>query len=429
LGVELSRFHRALEGFFPGFVARLDEQLESDQSADTNEDAAASIQSISLVRSSQTVPLFDFQTEIIGQIAGFIDGSSTRALVSLPTGGGKTRIATYASLSAITSPESTVNRVLWIAPSKELLTQAMSTASDVWHAEHRFTDLSLQWASDSSKFSPASESLIAYATIQLLVSMSRKNASIGDFDLVVFDEAHHTPAPEFGRALEYVAENTKDPKLLGLTATPFRSDSRETPELFDFFNDELITAESLGQDPVAALQNKGVLASVRFLLVPITDADADETVVRIVSVARLCKQIIERNPDSKILIFASSVNEAAVVSATLRADDIGSVYVSGYLDSTERQRRIRAFEHGGINVLVNKSLLTTGYDFPAVNNVIMIPDVTSPVLFEQIAGRASRGQLVGGNARSTFWSFSDQIKIHGRPVSYARYFNNSMGRD
>lgn len=95
--------------------------------------------------------------------------------------------------------------------------------------------------------------------------------------------------------------------------------------------------------------------------------------------------------------------------------------VSSRDDGRVRRRRLTAFERGELSVIANKQLLATGYDCPAVRHVILATRIGSPVLFEQIVGRASRGPRVGGHARSTVWQFEDHVAMHGLPQSYGRY--------
>ena len=79
------------------------------------------------------------------------------------------------------------------------------------------------------------------------------------------------------------------------------------------------------------------------------------------------------------------------------------------------------FEAGNINVLVNQKLLSTGYDCPNIDNVYILGRINSPILFEQIVGRASRGALVGGSSSCKIYVFDNHIKIHGEPNSYTSY--------
>jgi superfamily II DNA or RNA helicase len=121
------------------------------------------------------------------------------------------------------------------------------------------------------------------------------------------------------------------------------------------------------------------------------------------------------------MVFSGSIRHAVALAVSLRHVGVAAAWVSGAMSPRERQRTIRAFEAGALSILVNKTLLATGYDCPAISNVVLTVPVRSAVLFEQMVGRASRGPTVGGNARATIWYFEDHIKWHGKPASYQRY--------
>ena len=80
-------------------------------------------------------PLHDYQQKIVDQIRGLLFGAEEhpRGLISLPTGAGKTRVATQALVEAL-STGGLESPVLWIAPSDELCEQAVQTWSEVWRA-------------------------------------------------------------------------------------------------------------------------------------------------------------------------------------------------------------------------------------------------------------------------------------------------------
>jgi superfamily II DNA or RNA helicase len=91
------------------------------------------------------------------------------------------------------------------------------------------------------------------------------------------------------------------------------------------------------------------------------------------------------------------------------------------MPAEDRYAIISAFERHKISVLVNQRLLATGYDCPAVTDVLLLTRIGSPILFEQIVGRAARGPRTGGSRVGTIWEFDDHLAMHGLPSSYYRY--------
>ena len=81
-----------------------------------------------------------------------------------------------------------------------------------------------------------------------------------------------------------------------------------------------------------------------------------------------------------------------------------------------------------MQVLINKSVLIAGYDCPATKHVILTVPVGSPITFEQMVGRASRGPLVGGGLESYVWQLDDMMSIHGPPSWSSRFDANSWFR-
>jgi superfamily II DNA or RNA helicase len=140
---------------------------------------------------------------------------------------------------------------------------------------------------------------------------------------------------------------------------------------------------------------------------------------RIPEVVDLCIKLAERN--RRVLVFSGSVAGAIVTASALRSCGVGSEAVYSELGTSERDSRISRFGSGEISVLVNQRLLATGYDCPAVSDVVIASKIGSPVLFEQIVGRGARGPKTGGGSRSTIWQFEDHLALHGLPQSYYRY--------
>ena len=190
----------------------------------------------------------------------------------------------------------------------------------------------------------------------------------------------------------------------------------------------MIRSDQLGRDPIGVLQRRGVLARVGFEQVPPVVAKPVGTpgfrvpraseLARFRAVVRLARRLAAK---SRVLVFAPSVDYAGVLAAALRCEGTRATAVSSRDDSRLRRSRLRAFERGELSVIVNKQLLATGYDCPAVRHVILATRIGSAILFEQIVGRASRGPRVGGHARSTVWQFEDHLTLHGLPQSYHRY--------
>ena len=361
---------------------------------------------ISLDRDSRGPRLFDYQRELAERMLESVAAHES-GLLSLPTGGGKTRTAAYAALDGLRrNPEA---RWLWLAPSIELLEQGVGTYLELWDQAH--------WAPDSRIAVRELGVTGAYITFQTPQALHASSGTMkAKFDVVVFDEAHQLGAPTFKAAVERSLE--PGGSLIGLSATPGRAVDHETRALVDYFDGRLLTSPALGQNPVKALQDRGILSRLTFKSIG-RESDSWTRVQRMQAIVKLLTAMAKRR--RRTLVFMGSVAEAIALSLVLQVSGVDAEYVEGGLDDSERDARLKRFERGETQVLLNQKLLTTGYDCPAVSDLVLGYRVNSPVLFEQMVGRAVRGPLTGGSPQSRVWQFDDHLKIHGLPQSYYRY--------
>lgn len=383
--------------------------LEFDSADDELEVAPGDVR---LVRDKLRPKLFPYQSELS---RAFVDLVNHRrdGLIALPTGAGKTRTAVNAILASLVDLE--VRRVIWLAPSTELVDQAASTFSNLWVEFGSAPDIDVDRT--LSSFSSGRNSVL-FTTPQAIYSASKRgklNAS--GVQIVVFDEAHQLGARTFLDSVDAIRAQSPDAVLVGLSATPGRVDPRETDELVDYFGGNLVVSPSLSPNPVKTLQRFGVLAQLKFRDVPKNKSDNEAT--RITTTLKLLEKLHESG--SRVMVFSESVAGAIVVAELARASSIPANAVYGELSEGERRRRIAQFGAGTVSVLTNQRLLATGYDCPAITDLVLIGKIGSPILFEQVIGRGARGPLTGGSRVTRIWQFDDHLKIHGLPNSYYRY--------
>lgn len=419
------RLLRDLEVHYPGIGADLERDTDGVDEADERVvDAPARIS----LRDADAAPaMFDYQNDLVDQFESVCTSGpgSNIALLALPTGSGKTRTATVALLRLFTTRH--VRTALWLAPTRELLSQAVATAAAVWSQYRSAVDLELVRAEQLQRYPDDLECGILFATPQLVASRLTRNAT-PDADVVVFDEAHHLEAPMFRHVMEEMRRRKRS-AVIGLSATPGRAREVETERLADFFQGRLLRSERLDPNPVRVLQRRGILARVGFRDIPVparnrlprarvSSSALSFDLDRFRALVRLAVRV-SRN--SRGLVFTASVNYAHLAAAALRREGVSAKAVSSYSPDNVRREILRDFERGALSIVLNKSLLTTGYDCPAIGHVILATPIQSAIMFEQIVGRASRGPLVGGNATSTVWQFEDHLAMHGLPQSYYRY--------
>lgn len=82
-----------------------------------------------------------------------------------------------------------------------------------------------------------------------------------------------------------------------------------------------------------------------------------------------------------------------------------------------------AFKKGEIEFLLNYGVLTTGFDAPKTEYIMICRPTTSVVLYEQIVGRGLRGPRFGGTEHCTIIDFADNLLRLGKPLAYQRFHN------
>ena len=220
--------------------------------------------------------------------------------------------------------------------------------------------------------------------------------------LVVVDEAHKSMAPTYKKAIDYCQSNFDDCKLIGLTATPGRTneDSEENKFLAEYFDDNLITikdAHGVEQNnPLKYLQEENVLAEIEdeilnFDLTVNTplysnaeeltksqlEEIANQAVInpsRNITILEKVKERLEKNSKESILIFAASTAHCIVLDMIFKKENITSKYVLGSTKKEERVESIQDFKDKKLNVLINYSVLSTGFDAPLLNTLIIARD-------------------------------------------------------
>lgn len=401
------------------------------EDARTDGERAPKVQRFSL---SSTDPLFSYQREIVDSLALWVSRTNAQraVLVSLPTGGGKTRTGLWFLREQLQA--GAVKRAIWVAPSAELVQQAVETARSLWS---RFPDgPAVDATVNSLEGGPARDESVpalAFVTAQLAAKQLdgvRRFAG----QILVFDEAHQAVARTFA-AVVRAQLGVVGGRVVGLSATPGRSLPDEEESLGDLFSDTLITAPELGNDPVAALRSRGVLAKLEVKRIPlplqwgqlrVSSASAqslsiDELASHPARFWATVRTLEGMKPASKTLVFGASLAHCYAIAGALKAARVPAAVLSHKTPVAIRASLLARFAAGEVPILLNKTILATGYDCPTLSDVVLASPVRSAILWEQILGRASRGPVVGGKKVGRVWELDDHGKLHGRVLSYARY--------
>lgn len=411
-------------------------------------------------------PLHDFQVEVRDGIQALIENEkiNRRGVISLPTGGGKTRVTVESAVELVMKPESTRRGVLWIAQTDELCEQAVQAFRQVWPnkgAERTGLRILRLWGGNPTPTVPGEgEPFVVVASIQTFDA--RGGLSGGPWDkrlgMLVIDECHHAITPSYTRLFKWLGfdarsgDDEPNPELviLGLSATPFRMDDEESKRLASRFAKRWFPhdQEALHR----RLLNQKVLCRVNSVELPsgtgLSSAEeqeldalggfdgfeAERLLERINQRLgdhggrnRLLVDCIKNSSEGSILFFANSVSQSDEMAARLNLAGIPAAAVSGSTSRTARRYFLEQFQNGELRVLCNHSVLTTGFDAPRTDMLLIARQVFSPVRYMQMVGRGLRGVKNGGTEQCRIVTVLDNLgRFQNRhPYHYCRqYFEN-----
>lgn len=394
-------------------------------------------------------PLHPFQQKISRQMRDVLtlreaNGRHLKAMVELPTGAGKTRVATETVLKLFIEGNLR-GPVLWIAQSQELCEQAVQTWSTVWRGlgDERPLTVGRLWEGNTVHEPDTEFSVIVATDAKLDVILdSAEYEWLSRASAVIVDEGHRAGGSErYTRILSWlgVAGRGWERPLVGLSATPFKGTSpTATAALASRFGGRKLDAfetnayKQLAELGVLARVRREVLSGIDVVLRP--DERAEATRQRRISqsvldrigrdqarMSTLVNHIMGLDETWPVLVFTPNVLSAQVLAATLRYRNIEAAAVSGQTGRQERREVIQKFKNGGLRVLANCDLLIQGFDAPGVRALYIARPTFSPNAYIQMAGRGLRGPANGGKDECLIVDMADNFGDVNDLLGYREY--------
>lgn len=214
----------------------------------------------------------------------------------------------------------------------------------------------------------------------------------GTFEQIIVDESHHATAENsYGRILQYL----QAPRVLGVTATPFRSDGQDVVGLFErcVYTKDLATGITEGYlSPMHAyrIMLEADLDHVRTQSGDFLMRDLGGTMDTPANNHLVVQMTQAHAADRQILAFAASTTHAEHLAAAYQSAGMAAAAVFGSTPSEERTRILQQYHDHDLQILVNYNVLTEGYDEPDVSAVMIVRPTQNPVLLAQMLGRGSR---------------------------------------
>lgn len=323
------------------------------------------------------------QRDALEALARVRDAGEERAVVISATGTGKT------ILSALDVRSVNPRRLLFLVHREQILDRTMEEYRRVLGGAH----------SDFGKLAGATRDRSArylFATIQ---SFSRPETLTSftpdEFDYIVIDEAHRSGASSYRRVIDYLRPRF----LLGMTATPERTDSFNVYELFDYnVPYEIRLNHALEADMLCPFHYYGISDAT---FADGSTIEAEDDLRRLITPERVDHLIgaLETYGQAGVpprgLIFCSRTDEARELSRalnerSLRGLPLRTVALTGE-DSVERREwEVQRLESGELDYILTVDVFNEGVDIPTINQVVMLRQTQSAIVFVQQLGRGLR---------------------------------------
>lgn len=329
-------------------------------------------------REVKTVPN-SMQKEALMNLSKLRAEGKRKALLISATGTGKT------FLSAFDVRNFEANRVLFVVHRENIANAAMNAYKQLFGESK-----SMGLYSGTSKNRDCD---FVFSTVQTLSKESHiQQFSIDHFDYIIIDESHRAGASSYLRIFNHF-----QPKfLLGMTATPERTDGEDIYKFFDHnIAYEIRLHRAMDEDMLAPFHYYGVkdISIDGELLKEGADFSLLTTEERI-------QQILEKarlyNSDTGVirgLVFCSKVEESKVLAEGFNRNGFKAVALSGDNSETDRATAIQRLESEGedkLDYIFTVDIFNEGIDIPKVNQVIMLRPTQSAIVFVQQLGRGLR---------------------------------------
>jgi len=398
-------------------------------------------QMIKVINGRSPRSLYEHQVEAMAELNKINKKATFHSLLVLPTGGGKTLTAAYWLLKNAIDKK---KKVLWIAHRHLLLEQAAEAFvkncyTDVMIQETDFRYRIISGMHDKPIHIKPEDDILIVSKDSIIKNLDLLGKWLKNQDVyLIIDEAHHATAKSYRRIIDYVEDTASNVKLLGLTATPFRTSEKEKGLLGKIFTDDIVYKVDL-----ITLMKKGILSTPMpencetnialgdslglkaLKSIEGLDIIPEDIAEAIANNGNRNKIIVQRYFDNyktyaQTLVFAINRTHAFVLKALF--EEYGKkhgikagVIVSGTqaefigieISNEENTKQIEAYRNGKIQILINVNILTEGTDLPKTQTVFLTRPTVSTVLMTQMVGRALRGEKAGGTAKAYIVSFID----------------------
>lgn len=342
------------------------------------------------------VELRPYQNELIDLLRSGIIQGHKRLILCSPTGSGKTIMFSYMVAEHLKRG----GRILIVTHRLELLNQSSGA----------FSKFSLSPTLITAGSKP---DLTQPLHVAMVETLHRRAASYSPFlasrTMIIFDEAH---IQSFNKLFSFIGPDTI---VIGATATPFREGSQSSlDEFYTFIAQKVDTPDLIDLNFLSKPKSFGVDLDLSKVKKTAGDFDAN-SLGNFYDENKIFEGVIDNyirlTPDKKAILFSSNVKSSENICLQFISKGIPSKHIDAKTPKAKRKEILDWFYNvSGPSVLCNCGILTTGFDCPNIEVVILYRATTKLPLFLQMVGRGSR--TTPDKSSFTILDFGNNIKRH-----------------
>ncbi|WP_087972057.1 DUF3427 domain-containing protein [Oceanobacillus rekensis] len=317
------------------------------------------------------------QIAALEQIESVRNAGNNKGLVISATGTGKTY------LSAFDVRRLAPKKMLFIVHREQILHKAKSEFQLITGG----IDKEFGILSGSTK---ETEAKYLFATIQTISKQHMLDQfDPEEFDYILIDEVHKAGANSYLRVIDYF----KPKFLMGMTATPERTDDFNIFELFDYnIAYEIRLQEALEEDMLCPFHYFGVtdleyngelIDNATILSHLVTEERVNHIMDKVNYYSYSGEQV-------KGLMFCSRKEEAIKLSEALNNRGLRTVALTGDHSQEDRMYQVNCLENGSLDYIITVDIFNEGIDIRSINQVVMLRQTQSSIIFIQQLGRGLR---------------------------------------
>lgn len=313
--------------------------------------------------------LRDYQVDLIARARDAMQ-STKKILIVAPTGAGKTAIIIDMIKNAVAKNK----KILFFVHQKELLEQ---TAKNFTREKIDFG----YWAAGHSR-------KIKNVMLCMIQTYNRRELNI-NFDLMIIDESHRAASNIYSKAI------SRSQYLIGLTATPQRTDGKPLGDYFEKIIENTSIKKLISENYLCGYELFGAAVEADYSNVKTTKGDYDAgQLAQILNKPIITGDAVEHYKrlalNKRCVVMCVNVEHAKTVQDMYRSAGFSAYYLAGECSPLYRRNVLKNFEDGKIHIITCVNLLIEGIDIPKIECVQWLRPTKSLIVYMQGNGRGLR---------------------------------------